>query len=287
MWTKLGMCCLAVVLGSGTAMAQQAPRTPNEADIYCSGTYTNEAVPRDTYVISGEESYYKTGFSDPDMVFLNRGASHGVKVGDEYSVLRPVKDQGRLNWFSWQAGLKRAMGTQYMDVGRVRVVVVHPNVSTAQIVYSCDDMQRGDIARPFAQRPAPPLREAGGEKFDRFAPPSGKPVGMAVTSKDFRQVLGQNDVVYVNLGTGQGAQVGNYVRFFRYQGTRHDLAYQHRNMHYTLYGFGSTPERYKWSDLPREILGEGIVLRATPTAAVVLVTHSFREIWLGDYAEIQ
>lgn len=282
---RIWMCCLAVVLGSGSAMAQQGPRTPNEADLYCSGTFTNEAVPADIYVISGEESHYKTGFADPDYVFLNRGAAQGVRVGDEYTILRPVRDAGRIKWFRWQTGLRRAMGTQYMDVGRVRVEVVHPNVSTARIVYSCDRMERGDIARPFARRPAPPLRT--GHAFDRFAPPSGKPVGMAVTAKDFRQTVGQNDVVYVNLGTGQGVQVGDYVRFFRYQGTRHDTAYQQRNMHYKLYGFGSTPVRYKWDDLPREILGEGIVLRVTPTTSVVLITHSFRDIWLGDYAEIQ
>jgi hypothetical protein len=285
MLKKIGMFCLAVVLGSGAALAQQGPRSPNESDIYCSGMFTSEAVARDSYVISGEESHFKTGFADPDYVFVNRGATHGVRVGDQFTIVRRVTDEGRIRWFKWQSGLARAMGTQYKDVGRVRVAVVHPNVSTAQIIFSCDQMLRGDLARPFAERPAPPLRT--GNKFDRFAPPSGKPVGMVVTSKDYRQVIGQNDVVYVNLGTGQDVRVGDYVRFFRHQGTRHDLVYQHRNMHYTLYGYGSTPQRYRWNDLPREVLGEGIVLRVSPTASVVIITHSFRDVWLGDYVEIQ
>ena len=277
--------CLVLALSAGAAMAQAGPKVPNTADIYCSGMVTSEAVPYDTYLISGEESNYKTTFAQNDYVFINKGANQGVKVGDEFLVMRPVKDRGRIRWFSPQPALLRAMGTQYMDLGRLRVVIVQPNVSTAQVTYACDYLQREDIVRPFAQRPAPPLKVSA--KFDRFAPPSGRPAAMVVSAKDFHQSVGTNDVVYINLGSAQGVKVGDYFRIFRYQGTRHETAYQERGMAHAVYGFGSTPSRYRWDNLPREVLGEGIVLRVSPNASTVLITFSQREAYLGDYVELE
>jgi hypothetical protein len=54
-----------------------------------------------------------------------------------------------------------------------------------------------------------------------------------------------------------------------------------------LYGFGSNPKHYAWNDLPRELLGEGIVLNASPNSTTVLVTASKTEIFSGDYVELE
>jgi hypothetical protein len=91
----------------------------------------------------------------------------------------------------------------------------------------------------------------------------------------------------VNLGGGQGVKVGDYFRVFRYEGEHRENAYQTPDMAYGLYGFGSAPRRYAPSELPRNILGEGIVLRVSPNAATVLITGSHREIYPGDYVEVE
>jgi hypothetical protein len=39
--------------------------------------------------------------------------------------------------------------------------------------------------------------------------------------------------------------------------------------------------------LPRELLGEGIVLNVTRGAATVLITYSSAEMYAGDFAEIE
>ena len=285
MRVKTGYLALLIALASVTAAGQQAPSVPKASDIYCSGVVTTEAVPRDTYLISGEQSNLRVFFEQGNLVYINRGSSQGVKVGDEFLVLRRVKERLKYQWFSWQPFLMHAMGTTYADLGRVRVVQVESKVAIAQIVFSCDFMQRGDIVRPFAERPAPPLKTEA--KFDRFAPVSGKKTGMLVTTKNFGQVAGANAIMYVNLGSAQGVKVGDYFRIFRYQGTRHESAYQSYGMAYKLYGFGSTPQRYKWDDLPREVLGEGIVLRVGPNASTVLITFSLRDVYVGDYVELE
>jgi outer membrane protein OmpA-like peptidoglycan-associated protein len=163
------------------------------------------------------------------------------------------------------------------------VVHVEGSVSVAQLVSSCDYVQRGDIVRPFVARPAPALRPTD---HNRFPTSSGKSQGMVVSAKDWAQAVGMNSVIYANLGSSQGAKVGDYVRFFRYQGTRHDTAYQSRKTQYERWGFGRTPVAYSWTDLPRDHLGEGIVLRVSENAATVLITFSLREIFLGDYLEL-
>jgi hypothetical protein len=91
----------------------------------------------------------------------------------------------------------------------------------------------------------------------------------------------------VNLGSGQGVQVGNYFRVFRYQGTRNESVYQQPYTAYKIYGFGSAPVAYEWDNLPREVLGEGIVLRTGPNSATVLLTTSRQEIFAGDYVELE
>ena len=82
-------------------------------------------------------------------------------------------------------------------------------------------------------------------------------------------------------------KVGDYLRIFRYQGTRSGTIPSTRDYQDRLYGYGSNPKHYAWNDLPREVLGEGIVLNASENAATVLVTASRSEIYSGDYAELE
>jgi len=245
---------------------------------------TDQRVPDDTYLISGENSSYKIVFQPDDYVFINRGASKGVKVGDEFEVVRPVADMQATMWFKYQAMLSRAMGTTYADIGRLRVVHVDEKTSTAQPVLACDPMQRGDIVRPFTERPTPPFHNA---QLDSFAPKSGKKLAMVVNTKEFGQIAGAGKIVYVNLGSAQGVQVGDYFRVFRYQGTHNDLMYQIEHMAYKAEGFGSAPAAYEWNDLPRQVVGEGIVLRTGPNSSTVLVTTTRSEIYAGDYVEVE
>ncbi len=282
-WTILA---LAVVLVAGIAAGQGPKRTSvDTATMYCSGVVTTEAVPNESYIISGEQSDTYYVFRMNDLVYINRGAGQGVKVGDEYLVVRPVNDQLAQSWFHSQPELMRAMGQTWADAGRIRVVHVDAKVSTAQVIFACDYMQRGDIVRPFVERPAPALKP-NSNIVDPFAPATGK-TGMVVTTKDFGQVAGNNSIVYINLGSSQGVHVGSYLRVFRHQGDRREIAYETAGMEDHVYGYGHTSVRYTWEGLPREILGEGIVVRVSNNTATMLVTASRHEIYVGDYVEVE
>jgi hypothetical protein len=277
---------LGFIVSAGAAKAQRySPTAPTQADLYCSGVMADKPVPNDTYVISGENSSYKNTFQPGDAIFINRGAGQGVKVGDEFEVVRPVSDMmAAVVWFKYQRMLSHAMGVRYADIGRLRVTHVDEKTSTTEMDVSCDPVQRGDIVRPFVARPAPQFHDV---KLDPFAPPSGKKTAMVVTSKDFAVLAGPGRIVYINLGSAQGVQVGDYFRAFRFQGTHNETVYHVLDTAYKVYGFGSTPVAYQWNNLPRQVLGEGIVLRTGANSSTVLLTTVREEIFVGDYVEVE
>jgi hypothetical protein len=291
MRARIAVLSLSVLLGAAVSRPQNvAPVTPaipqvDGSTVNCSGFVSDQKVPDEIRLVSGEQSNYKITFGRGDYVHINRGLDKGVRVGDRFSVVRPDKDPTDVPWFKWQAKLMRAMGQLYRDAGQLRVVNVLPKVSIAQVVFSCDYMQRGDILEPYQDRAVPPYKDAAA--FDHFAPVSGKQVGMMVAGKDYGQIYGKLSAVYVNLGSNQGVKVGDYLRIFRYQGSRAETVSLEKGYQYSLYGFGSAPARYEWNDLPREVLGEGMVINVSRNSSTMVVTFSSLETYAGDYVEIE
>jgi len=290
MRARIAVLSLSVFLGAAVCSAQNAtPVAPiPQADystVNCAGFVADPKVPDEVRIVSGEQSNYKITFARGDYVHINRGLDKGVRVGDRFAVVRPDKDPQDIPWFKWQTKLLRAMGTLYMDAGQLRVVSVQPKVSIARVSFSCDFMQRGDIVLPYQDRPAPPFKDPAA--FDHFAPVSGKPVAMVVAGRDYSQLYGKLNPVYVNLGTTQGVKVGDYLRIFRYQGSHAETSYQDSGYQYKMYGFGSAPQRYEWNDLPREVVGEGIVISVSRNSSTMMITFSNIEVYAGDYVEIE
>jgi hypothetical protein len=283
---------LVLSLSAVAAAAQSKPQTLPSGMLYCSGIVTTESVPRDTYVITGQQSNYRLGFDEGKYVYINKGSSEGVKVGDEFMVVRPVVDTDPVDWTKWQSAILHKMGTMWEDESRLKVVVAEANVAIAQVEHACQYVQRGDIVLPLAERPSPALKSE--VNFDQFAPPNGKPLAMVIVGKSFLQQLGRNNVMYVNLGSSQGVRVGDYFRIFRYEGTETELAYQTPRFAFDVYGdlgptvgFGQSPKKWNWSNVPREDIGEGVVLRTGPNSSTVLITFSLIEIYPGDFVELE
>jgi hypothetical protein len=288
MRARLAALSLSTLLGAAACPAQTTQGSPTQvgyATVYCSGFATDQKVPDATRLVSAEQSTYKITFARGDYVHINRGLDKGVRVGDRFIVVRPDVDPMRVQWFRWQDKLSKAMGTLYIDTGQIRVVNVLAKTSVAQVSFSCDYMQRGDIVIPYEDRPAPAFKDPG--PFDHFAPVSGKPTAMVVQTRDYQQSSGAGTTFYVNLGTNQGVKVGDYFRIFRYQGSLVETVSQTPGYQDRIYGFGSSPTRYNWNDLPREILGEGIVLNVSRNSSTVFVTFSSAEVYPGDYVEIE
>ncbi len=293
---KIVISALVLGLTAVAAAAQTKPTVPSPGVVYCSGIVTSESVPRKTYIITGEDSSYKIVFNDSDDVFINAGSDQGVKAGDEFQVVREVQDPYVIQWTKWEQHILHKMGTLWADEAQLKVLVARPKVSIARVEGACDFVQHGDIVLPFVQRAQPEIKIES--HFDRFTPPDGKPLAMIITGKNFIAAMGDQDVAYVNLGANQGVKVGDYFRIFRYQGTQHETAYQTpryafdqdfdmsaKDVH--ILGFGSVPEKWNWNNVPRQGVGEALVLRTAPNSSTILITLSLSEVYPGDYVELE
>lgn len=293
---KIVVSALVLGLAATIAGAQSKATIPSAGVVYCSGIVTTERVPQKTYVITGEGSDYRVAFNYGEDVFINEGSDQGVKAGDEFQVVREVQDPYVIQWTKWEQHILNKMGKVWADEGQLKVIVARPKVSIARVEGECDFIQRGDIVLPLVQRAQPEIKTD--RHFDRFAPPNGKPLAMIITGKNFIAAMGAQNVAYVNLGASQGVKVGDYFRIFRYQGTEHDTVYQTpryafdqnfdmgaKDVH--IVGFGSVPKKWNWSNVPRQSLGEGLVLRTGPNSSTVLITLSLSEIYPGDYVELE
>src|SRR6202161_1276156 len=112
-----------------------------------------------------------------------------------------------------QGKIMKATGQPYAEVGRVRIIDMRSRTAVALVEYSCDPINPGDTAIPFAEKSMvafhPPLR------FDRFLPTGSKVSGRIVMGRDFDSVLGTGQKVYMNVGANQGVKVGDYFRAVR------------------------------------------------------------------------
>src|SRR5271170_715064 len=110
--------CLGALLAATGAWAQSTSQfpinstqraaeasSPDYTAVYCSSFVTDEKVPSDSYLISGEESNSRIVFARGDVVYINKGSNQGIHVGDRFSVMRVESDPVNVQWFKWQSKL--------------------------------------------------------------------------------------------------------------------------------------------------------------------------------------
>jgi len=270
-------------------------QTPTAADIYCAGFLSKDRVPDANYVNGGLETPTSTKFEIGEMVFL---AGSGYQAGQLYSIVRELRDVNEYEIFPGQKKILAATGHPYGEIGRVRVVDTRNHQAIAQVEFSCDPINPGDVAMPFVERPSVSFRAPG--HFDRFAPASGKLSGRVVLGKDFDSVLGTGMKLYMNMGSNQGVKVGDYFRVVRsYNATLQDpvdsLSFktgttedtQMRPPTYEADRFTKTKgPNIHVGDLPRRAVGEVVVLNVTPTASSAMVVFALEDVHAGDMVEL-
>jgi len=261
----------------------QAPPPPAPApspvatysQLYCAGFFTSEEIQPKMVVVGSEESESQTLFGERDILYLNQGTAAGVKPGDEYQVLRRLSATNRYGQRAANFGAISKYGFGYVDLGKVRVLLAHDNASTAEVVLSCEDLIAGDILVPAEQRVSPVVRPR--VAFDKFAAPNDKTHGRIFYAKDFKSVIGEGDVVYLDVGKQQNVQIGDYFRILRYF-TSANVSRFNRSE------FGAYRSTY---DAVRKVIGELVVLRVEGKTATALVTLSTQDIMMGDGVELE
>jgi len=275
-------------------------QTPTAADVYCAGFISKERLPDANYVNGGLQSPTSTKFETGELVYL---AGKSYQVGQLYSIVRELHDVNEYEIYPGERKLLKATGHPYGEIGRVRVLDTRSHSSIAQVVYSCDPINPGDVAVPFSEKPMISFHVPG--HFDRFAPSSGKLSGRIVLGKDFDDIMGTGMKLYMNMGSNQGVKVGDYFRVLRsYTATLHDpvdsLSFKAQTSEDTqmrppTYEGGLFTSNYMTktkgpnihvADLPRRAVGEVVVLNVTPTTSSAMVVFALEDVYAGDDVEL-
>jgi hypothetical protein len=313
-----------MLLGLASSSAAQQPRkAPTPAliidqmkrempvatgnNLYCSGYIQNSPVNTNFEIVGANKEREQNIFAQGDLVYVNRGANTGVKVGDMFSVIRP---RGQ---FSSRFSRKGRLGIYVQEVGAVEIVSVKNEVSVARVKTSCDSFMIGDLLQPMETRVSPMFQQR--PALDIFRNPSGKAMGRIVMARNGRESPAREEIVYIDLGREDNVQVGDYLTIFRPLGKGGVVnSQQNESVAATSEGFESrTYSGGKFSTQAgrksganaegkvvtsndaktrrpgnlRKVVGEMVILNVKERTATALITRNAEEIHTGDMVEIQ
>jgi hypothetical protein len=272
-------------------------RKPTDVDLYCSGFIAKKAEARDKFVAGGLDSPFTTQFANNEAVFLHGG---GYEAGQEYTIIRELRDSNRYELFPGQWAAVNAAGQPYEELGRVKIVDTRHKMAIARVEFSCDTILPGDYAIPFVEKTAiefhPPMR------FDRFASANGQVSGRIIMAKDFESELGTGSKVYLNIGSNHGLKVGDYLKAVRtYEATERDRV---DSLSFDAPTFEPTQARQPSIDptfltraktngpeihvaqMPRRAVGELVIIGTTPTTATGMIVFALEPVLTGDRVEM-
>jgi len=270
-------------------------QTPTKIDLTCAGFISKQLVPNANFVAGGLQTPSTTKNTNGEVIYL---AGKGYEVGQEYTIVRELRDPNRYEIFAGQHAMLKAMGQPYAELARVRIIDTRSRMAIAEIEVSCDPVNPGDIAIPWVQKAPiefrPPLR------FDRFLPPNGKTSGRIVMARDFDSELGPGMKIYMNVGSNQGVKPGDYFRAVRsYEADLHDpvdsLSFKASTNEDTQKHLAAIdPNMFTKTggpvihvaDLPRRAVGEVVVISTTPTTSTGMIVFANESVHLGDVVEL-
>ena len=282
-----------------------------DSELYCAGYIEYAPTYSALEIVGGEQEQEQYVYADGDFVYIRGGARQAVRVGDEFTVVRP---RGQ-----FKSKLSRKdgwLGVYTQELGRLRVVEVEDEVSVAVITNSCDTILLGDLLRHVPRR-TPPVVETADE-FDRFGDPTGKPTGRIVAARDYREMIARDQIVYVDLGAEDNVRVGDRLTVFRPVGKGGVTRFRENEVTPGANsGFESevfrggrfsnqaprvqNPNRNgvegpvrttaqvkdRRPRLPRKNVGEMVVLNVQRRTATAIITRAVQEIHTGDYVEVR
>ena len=328
--TSFGTFFLILTTLSATALAQRPTTAPRPSpsptprlivrqdnrqmpvasgnNLYCAGYVETGSVNTANEIVGAENEQEQNIYSQGDNVYISMGANRGVKVGDMFSVIRP---RGRVET-RWTK--KNNLGFYVQEVGAVEVIVVKREVSVARVVSSCDNLLLGDLLQQTPARTSPVFQQR--PALNLFSSDNnGKAFGRIFMARDNQELLGREQIVYIDLGTEDNVKVGDYLTIYRRLGTG-NLFENDEEESINARSVGFESERYsggKFSNQAprksgskatgriitnedakrgrqrplRKVVGELVILNVKEKTATAVITRTAQEIHTGDRVQLQ
>ncbi|HEY1464100.1 MAG TPA: hypothetical protein VGF44_11840 [Terriglobales bacterium] len=269
---------------------------PTYADLYCSGFISKQLLPNASFVTGGLQTPSTTKYVNGDLLYL---AGNGYQVGQQFTVIRELRDPNKFELFHGQHNLLKSAGQPYGELARVRILDTRSKMAVAQVEYSCDPINPGDFVIPFVDKQN--ISFQAPHTFDRFLPASNRISGRIILAKDFDYEIGTGAKVYLNVGASQGVQVGTYFRAFRrYEedlqnpvdslsfkaSIAEDTQKRPPSMEQTMFTKTNGPQIHV-KDMPRRSVAEIVIIGTTATTATGMITSALEDVHVGDGVELE
>jgi LysM repeat protein len=246
--------------------AEAARETRETKEIMAVG---EEAPQEKTFLVSGGEGFLlekdlkPAGFiisthqnrqivGEDDIVYTDIGRVHGVKAGERFSIF---KKAGAIS----HPLTNVILGYKVIPLGTLQLAEMEERVSKAIITRSFMEIGVGTYLMPYRDR----KRDVALQASDREL------TGYIVETMTGNNIIGANDVVYLDLGRAQGLKVGNLLYVAR------DVVPDQK--------FLEAPV----DKLPAEVLGALVVVDIGENTATALVVKSIDTIYRGDRVELK
>jgi hypothetical protein len=285
--------CVLLFASAGLVTAQDRPTPAPPPGFHCTGYISEELPPMKLQVVGADRENMRLSFTERDVVFLNKGLEAGMREGAVYSIVRPMGEMT-------QPFTKKKLGYYVKEVGTLKVTAVQGATSTAVITEACDTVWMSDVLVPVGDNQQPGANE-------------GKPAavttsdaikGQIVMARAYRDYVATNDIVFVDVGSKQGAQPGDSFTIYRTLGPTEGLTHYRDDKIYEKRDIDFSSDRYRGGDfaigaprqshdevlmtrptMPRKEVGKLVLLRVDGAASVARIVSSREEVNIGDHIE--
>jgi|SRR5215813_12913778 len=275
------------------AIAQDKPAIAPPPGFHCTGYISEDMPSTKLQVVGADRENMRLSYTERDVVFLNKGLEAGMKEGAVFSIVRPLGEMS-------QPFTKKKLGYYVKEVGTLRVTAVQGATSTAVITESCDTVWMSDLLIPVGDnQPA-----VSNEGKPAPAATSDPIKGQIIMSRAYHDYASTNDIVYVDVGSKQGAQPGDSFTIWRTLGPTEGLVHNRDDKIYVKRDRDFSSDRYRGGEfaigaprqshdevlltrptMPRREVGKLVLLRVDGTASVARIVSSREEINIGDRVE--
>ena len=328
---RLLIALLAITFSVATsATAQNPPATPQmsptienptspvsagvgRTNIECAGYFRLPPLQGAPQIVGGEQEQEKRVYTTGDIVYLDAGSRKEVREGQEFHVVRP---RGFIQKVHRQK--KGDLGVFFQELGTIRVIRVKEDASVGQVVFACESILLGDLLTGALDRPSPDRFLA--EPLDRFSDSNGLPTGRIMMARDGREMIASGDIVYIDIGAEDKAELGDFVTIYRKVGggnivnvEREELARRSDESYASDKFRGGSfsqqaqrskdtrdePGQYfrsaiktseikdKRPTMPLKVLGEALIINVQQRTATAVIVRSVQEVHTGDFVQLK
>ncbi len=175
-----------------------------------------------------------------DQIYVT-GLDHEFQVGDKYTIyrkLRPVRDNETDNY----------IGIEHRLLGICEITQVADETAIAYVTRSWRIIERQDLLTPYLERsPIVEIKESVPGLYGKF-----------IHNEDHFRITGQFQTAFIDKGESDGVEVGQY----------YTLYLQNLNRVWTTGGVN------KFIEMPKQDIGQVLVLHTEDTTSTVLLTRS-------------